>query len=140
MICAVFDCNIIISAIGWKGLPRYCVDLVVSGQIKLCVTTDIWQEYDTMVAEVFKREGVEVDPQAMLGELLQVAHFVDPAPLGKRRSRDAKDDIYLTCALGAGADAIVTNDRDLLDLEKPFGIQIMTPIEFLKLVRSGSSF
>lgn len=27
---------------------------------------------------------------------------VEPAPLGKQRSRDAKDDPYLACALAAG--------------------------------------
>ena len=66
---------------------------------------------------------------------MTVARFVDAAPLGKSRSRDLKDDRYLACALGARAEAIVSNDRDLLDLGKPFGVAILTPIEFLKLVR-----
>lgn len=56
---------------------------------------------------------------------------VEPAPLGKQRSRDVKDDPYLACALGAGAKIIVTRDDDLLALGKPFGIQIMTPRELL---------
>jgi predicted nucleic acid-binding protein len=56
---------------------------------------------------------------------------VEPAPLGKQRSRDVKDDPYLACALGAGAKIIVTRDDDLLALGKPFGIQMMTPRELL---------
>jgi predicted nucleic acid-binding protein len=56
---------------------------------------------------------------------------IEPAPLGKQRSRDLKDDLYLACALGAGARIIVTRDDDLLVLGKPFGIQIMTPRELL---------
>ena len=56
---------------------------------------------------------------------------VEPAPLGKQRSRDAKDDPYLACALGAGAKIIVTRDDDLLVLGKHFGIQIITPRELL---------
>ena len=75
-------------------------------------------------------------PQLMPDWVLTVLYFVEPAPLGKRRSLDPKDDRYLACALGAEAEAIVTNDRDLLALGKPFGISICTPIEFLKLVRS----
>lgn len=63
----------------------------------------------------------------------------DPAPLGKRRSRDFKDDRYLACALVARAEAVVTNDRDLLVLKKPFGIPILTPVEFLKLVRGRTT-
>jgi predicted nucleic acid-binding protein len=57
--------------------------------------------------------------------------LVDPAPLGKQRSRDAKDDPHLACALGAGANLIVPRDRDLLALQKPFGIQIIMPRELL---------
>jgi predicted nucleic acid-binding protein len=63
--------------------------------------------------------------------------LVEPAPLGKQRSRDAKDDPYLACALAAGAKIIVSRDDDLLALGKPFGIQIVTPRELLaKLTRT----
>jgi predicted nucleic acid-binding protein len=34
----------------------------------------------------------------------------------------------------------VTNDRDLLDLGKPFGVSIITPIKFLKLARGRVGF
>jgi predicted nucleic acid-binding protein len=56
---------------------------------------------------------------------------VEPALLGKQRSRDPDDDPYLACALGAGAKIIVTRDNDLLALGKPFGIQIIPPRELL---------
>lgn len=59
-----------------------------------------------------------------------------PAPLGKRRGRDPEDERYLAAALGAQAAALVSNDRVLLSLGKPFGVPILTPIEFLRLVRS----
>ena len=71
-----------------------------------------------------------------LARLLKVAQFFDPAPLGKQRTRDIGDDRYLAAAIGAGAAAIVTNDRDLLALGKPFGISILTPIQFIKMVGS----
>ncbi len=139
MIPAVFDCNVIISAIGWGGHPRSCLNLVAAGQVRLCVTADIVAEFDARVPEVLAERKPQVDPRPTLDWLLTAAYFVDPAPLGKQRSRDLKDDRYLACALGAGAAAIVTNDRDLLDLKKPFGVQVFTPIEFLKFVRSGST-
>ena len=52
-------------------------------------------------------------------------------PLGKQRSRDADDDLFLGCALACGAKVIVSRDDDLLALEKPFGINIVTPRQFL---------
>ena len=67
---------------------------------------------------------------------MTVLYFVEPAPLGTPRSRDPKDDRCLACALGAKAEALVSNDRELLAPERPFGVAILTPVEFLKLVRA----
>ncbi len=58
-----------------------------------------------------------------------------PSPLGKRRSRDAKDDIYLAGALAASAQFLVTYDNDLLELGKPFGVQTIRPAEFLRRIK-----
>jgi putative PIN family toxin of toxin-antitoxin system len=136
MIRAVFDCGVLISAIGWGGNARLCVDRVVAGQATLFVTDEIWNEYADRIPRRLREEQREVDPTLVLSLLLTLAHFVEPTPLGKRRSRDLKDERYLACALAARADAVVSNDRDLLVLGKPFGIPILTPIQFLKLAWS----
>ncbi len=130
----------LISAIGWGGNPRACLTLVGAGQVTLCVTTEVWAEYEHRIPEVLgaKRPGVDASPT--LDWLLSRVRFVEPAPLGKQRSRDLKDDRYIACALGAGAQAVVTSDRDLLVLKKPFGVAILTPVEFLKLIRCRSGF
>jgi putative PIN family toxin of toxin-antitoxin system len=135
MIAAVFDCGILVSAFGWSGNPRYCLDLIYAGQVTLFATEFIWEEYTQRIPAVLAAENRAVDAGKELARLLQVVRFVQPVPLGKQRSRDWKDDRYLACALSARADAIVTNDRDLLALEKPFGIPIFTPAQFLKLAR-----
>ena len=57
--------------------------------------------------------------------------WVEPAPLGRQRSRDVKDERFIAAALSANAKAIVSYDRDLLALEKPFGIPILRPARFL---------
>ena len=62
---------------------------------------------------------------------LEKVHLVEPASLGKLRSRDPRDDPYLAAALSARA-VIVTYDKDLLDLGKPFGVEILRPSAFLK--------
>jgi predicted nucleic acid-binding protein len=62
--------------------------------------------------------------------------LVEPAPLGKRRSRDARDDPFLACALASRAQFIVTKDKDLLALDKPFGVEIVPPREFYRKLES----
>jgi putative PIN family toxin of toxin-antitoxin system len=135
VIAAVFDCNVLISGIGWPGNPRSCLNLVGTGKVLLCVTNAILHEYHGKVIAVLKETRPEIDPRPTLDWLLPGVHIVEPAPLGKLHSRDAKDDRHLACALAAGAQAIVTNDRDLLALGKPYGIAILTPIEFLKFAQ-----
>lgn len=68
---------------------------------------------------------------------LEKVRRVDPAPLGKRRSRDPNDDPYLAAALSARA-VIVTYDKDLLDLGKPFGVEILRPLTFLRCTALAS--
>ncbi|MGD1086199.1 MAG: putative toxin-antitoxin system toxin component, PIN family [Verrucomicrobiota bacterium] len=138
MIRAVLDCGVLVSAIGWGGNARSCLDLAASGQVSLFVTDEIWKEYADRIPAIVAAEQRDVDAQPVLAWLLTIAQFVQPAPLGKPRSRDTRDDPYLACALQAGADVIVSNDRDLLVLGKPFGVAILTPIQFLKFVRGAT--
>jgi putative PIN family toxin of toxin-antitoxin system len=55
------------------------------------------------------------------------ARIVPPTEL-----RDPDDAHVLACAVSAGADAMVTGDKDLLDLESFEGIPIIDPAEALK--------
>jgi len=131
VIPVVFDCGVLISAIGWSGNPRLCLRLVAHRQIRLCASAEIWAEYEEVIPTVLARRRPGVNPRPTLDWLLTVAHFVRGAPLGKQRSRDLKDDRYLACAIAADAEMLVSNDRDLLDLRKPFGIRICTPLRLL---------
>jgi uncharacterized protein len=47
--------------------------------------------------------------------------------------RDPNDDMVVACALEAGADYIVTRDKDLLSLGAYEGIRIVTPRQLLDL-------
>lgn len=131
----VFDCNVILSAIGWNGAARSCLKLVARRRVFLFVTEAILAEYESVIPETLAEELPAIDPQPKLAWVRAKARLVEPSPLGKRRSRDAKDDIYLAGALAASAPYIVTYDKDLLDLEKPFGIEIIRPAEFLRRIR-----
>jgi predicted nucleic acid-binding protein len=138
VIRAILDCGVLVSAIGWGGNARACLDLAAAGQVSLFVTDEIWNEYTHRIPRILAEERPGVDPQPVLAWLLMLAQFVEPAPIGKQRSRDIRDDCYLACALQAGAEVIVSNDRDLLGLGKPFGVAILTPIQFLKFVRGAT--
>ena len=136
MIRAVYDCNIILSGIGWNGSARRCLKLVARRRVFLFVTDAILAEYESVIPEILAEEMPHIDPIPKLAWIRSKARLVQPAALGKRRSRDAGDDIYLAGALAASAQYLVTYDADLLTMEKPFGIETIRPAEFLR--RLGS--
>ena len=134
MIRVVFDCNVVLAAIGWRGTSRLCLKLAAERRLRLCVTEAILAEYEIVIPERLKAEESEVDPGPKLAWIKNASKLFEPAPLGKQRSRDKKDDPYLACALAAQASYIVTYDKDLLKLEKPFGIEILRPAEMLRRI------
>ena len=125
----VIDTNTFIAS-GWRvnAHARRVFANVARRRFRLAVSTAILEEY----------RGVSQRPRfagknyaGLLSWIEKYALVVEPAPLGKRRSRDPKDDIFLACALSARAKFIVSNDQDLLALGKPFGIEILRPAQFI---------
>ncbi len=84
---------------------------------------------------ILGEETPEVHPQPQLAWIRSKSRLVEPSLLGKRRSRDAKDDIYLAASLAASAQYLVTYDRDLLALGKRFGVEVVRPAEFVRRLK-----
>ncbi len=125
----VVDTNTFIAS-GWRvnAHARRVFAGVARRRFRLAVSAAILAEY----------RGVSLRPRfagknygGLLSWIENYGLLVEPAPLGKRRLRDRGDDIFLACALSAGAKIIVSSDQDLLDLGKPFGIEIMRPAQFI---------
>ncbi len=57
---------------------------------------------------------------------------MEPVPLPSPVSRDPDDDSTLGLLVAAGAEVIVTGDRDLLVLRAFRGIPIVSPRDFLE--------
>ena len=126
----VFDAGVVYSGAGWHGEAHLCLVAMARRRFIAFATSETLDELRQVVGEIgFKTPH---SPYTILDWYFGAAKVVSPAPLGKQRSRDPKDDPYIACALGAKAKVIVSRDKDLLALEKPFGIEIIEPKEFLK--------
>jgi predicted nucleic acid-binding protein len=125
----VFDAGVVFSGAGWRGEAHRCLLAMAHRRLIACATEETLKELSDLLADRGNR--AKHPPATTLSWYQDNVKRVEPAPLGKQRSRDVKDDPYLACALGAGAKIIVTRDGDLLVLGKPFGIQIITPRELL---------
>ncbi len=125
----VFDAGVVFSGAGWRGEAHRCLLAMAHRRVTAYATGETLKELSHLLAD--RGDKAKHPPAATLSWYQDHVKRVEPAPLGKQRSRDLKDDPYLACALGAGAKIIVTRDGDLLTLGKPFGIQIMTPRQLL---------
>jgi len=130
----VIDTNVFISAAGSRaGLSWRSFVLLAQRHFQLAVTKEILAEYER-TAERLAREPGEfhgMNWRPLFHWVNDQAVYFEPSPLGKQRRRDAGDDIFLACALASGAKVIVSHDKDLLELEKPFGIEILKPTTFV---------
>jgi predicted nucleic acid-binding protein len=125
----VFDAGVVFSGAGWRGEAHHCLLAMAQRRVVAHATEETLKELSNLLAD--RGDRAKHPPTTLVCWYQDHVKRVEPAPLGKPRSRDVKDDPYLACALGAGAKIIVTRDGDLLALGKPFGIQIITPRELL---------
>ncbi len=126
----VVDTNVVVSAIFWPGESRDCMTHWARRRFQLALTIPLFEEYSEVARRV-ARTILEVNPDPWLNWIERKAKVYAAAPLGKQRSRDLDDDQLLACALASGA-KIISKDADLLVLRKPFGIEIITPRQFVR--------
>lgn len=135
----VVDTNVLISGLfGIKDSPSSKILKAIRTQKIIMVTSPVILEE---VNDVVNRERVvkltKMNPAErmdFMGKLIERSDVTPGRKLQEIISRDAKDDKFLSCAVEARADYIVTGDEDLLDLRHYEGIKIVTPREFLEIL------
>ena len=132
---AVFDANVVASAVCWNGDPWHCLIRLARREAFAWGTDFTLEETRRTSLRLIQQKRPEHNATARLDWYMANVRRIEAAPLGKPRSRDVNDDPYLACALAAQARCLVTFDNDLLDLEKPFGIEMITPAQFLRFLR-----
>lgn len=131
----VLDANVVASGVCWDGEAYLCLVKLARRQAFAYATPDTLEETKEVAVRLIRQKRPKHPAAARLTWYLSCVRLVSPAPLGKPRSRDAKDDPYLSASLGAQAQYLVTYHCGLLDMEKPFGIEVIKPAEFLRRLR-----
>ena len=130
----VLDANVIVAGGCWQGEGWLCLIKLARRRAFAYGTQATMEETRETALRVIRDQQPAHNAVARLNWYLENVRVVEPTPLGKSRSRDVKDDPYLMAALAAKALMIVTYDRDLLVLEKPFGVAIVRPAKFLQML------
>jgi len=126
----VFDTNVYIAGLLWRGKPYYCLLMAKAGTVKLVYCTQTAGELTTKLREKFKFTEDRI--HAVAYELNRIAEKVEITGNLRAVKSDPDDDKFVECALVGKASVIVSDDHHLTDLEKYEGIEILTSDEFLK--------
>lgn len=127
----VIDTNVFVSSF-FGGNPRKIIDMWKTGQIALCLSGDILDEY----IEVLKRIGLNDEDE--LGELLALFSKGLNIIFTSRTQKidvvkdDPEDNKFIECAVALKAELIITGDKALEAVKEYAGIKILTPVQFLK--------
>lgn len=132
VITAVFDSNVIVSGLIWRGESHLCLVAQARRYVRAYASEWIIEEVRRSIKELEATKRTPRDPWPGFNWFSHAAKIVDPESLGKQRSRDPNDDPILGTALGARVNTVVSKDRDLLELGKPFGIEVVHPRDFLR--------
>jgi len=129
----VIDTNVFASSfLNPGGQPRKVIDLWKTGEIILCLSPEIIEEYII----VLSRLGLEGEPE--LDELLDLfrskSNILFAALQGNLKvvSDDPADDKFIQCALRTKAELIISGDRHLLELKRHGEALIVSSASFHK--------
>jgi uncharacterized protein len=135
-VIVVFDTNVIVEAIFWpRSTARRALTGLARRRFKTAVNAAILEEYSAITAEVRARLFPAAQPSGALAWIASKSIPTEPVPLARKLSRDSDDNLFVATAAAARASFLVTQDRDLLVLEKPFGVAILTPVELFRQLR-----
>jgi putative PIN family toxin of toxin-antitoxin system len=127
----VLDTNVLVSAALRNGSLPHRALLKARMEARLLVSDETLAEFrEVLLRDKFDRDVDRFLREGLLQEYARLCTLV-PIPSPVSACRDPKDDKFLEVAMHGRADAIVTGDRDLLDLNPFQGVAIITPAEYL---------
>ena len=134
MIRVVVDTNVFISSF-FGGNPRKVIDLWKSGELTLCLSRPIVDEY----IEVLRRLGLqdEKELEELLGLFAHGFHLVYTAKTPDLNvvEEDPDDDKFIECAVALKAKFVITGDSAVKKIQAYMNIKIVSPREFLSIIK-----
>jgi putative PIN family toxin of toxin-antitoxin system len=134
---AVFDTNVLMASLLWRGPPHALLQHVRAGTVSLVSSPALLAELADVIGRA-KFDAIltrtNISRERSLAEMRRLAEVIEPRPLPQPVCRDPDDDEVLALALAAKVELIVSGDNDLLSLRSFQGIAILAPVEAVSLI------
>ena len=130
---AVFDTNVIVSGLLFKGSTKDLFTFVDSGKITLCFTPNIFAEIQRVLTYTHLQPALKknlISQEEMMDFLRDHSELFEDVSVFNLVKDDSTDNKFIDCAFRAGARWVVSGDHHLLDLGTVGDIRIVTPAQF----------
>jgi hypothetical protein len=134
VIRVVVDTNVFISSF-FGGNPRKIINLWKSGEITLCLSKPIVDEYIEVLRRLELQDEKELEE--LLGLFANGFHLVYTAKTPELLvvEEDSDDDKFIECAVALKAKFVITGDSAVKKIQDYMNIKIVSPKEFLSSFR-----
>ncbi len=130
----VLDTNVLVSALLLKGELSKIVDLWEKGKIIPVISRETFAEFKKVLSyPKFSLTDKEIKT-TIEENILPFFFFFYIAANVTGVCRDPNDDKFISCAISASADFIVSGDKDLCELGRYRSIKIINVKEFIKMI------
>ncbi len=135
----VIDTNVLISAvISHDSAPAEVVRLAITGEIENYTSEEILTEVERILSSEKVLERISIEDKDRIMRIYRlISTKVSPRVKVNAIDRDPSDNKFLEAALEARADFIITGDHHLLELREYRGVKILSPSEFLKMMKNS---
>ena len=127
----VIDTNVLISALGWEGNPRYILNQIIENKIQLLSSPEQLNELKAVLNKDKLKKIPAEDRKEFLLLISEISTIISPS-IKLNIARDEKDNMILELAKVGLANFIITGNKDLLYLKYIDGIKIISPIDFIR--------
>ena len=132
VIRVVLDTNVLVSALLFGGVLNRLVAKWKTGDVVPVFSQATFDEFRRVLAYP-RFDLTESEIMVLIeDEVLPYFDIVETREDIRGACRDPEDDIFLSCAVAAGVDAVVSGDKDLLDMGSFREIPIISVRDFLK--------
>ena len=127
----VIDTNVFVSSF-FGGNPKKIIDLWKKGDVILCLSGEILEEYVEVLHRLgFKDEKELEELLALFAENVNIS-FTKRTPKLHIVEEDPDDNKFIECAVALHASHIITGDKALKAIGSYMGIEILTPQQFFE--------
>ncbi len=128
----LLDTNILISALGWSGKPKFIFEKCLHGELELVTSPNQIEELKR-VMDYPKFNFTEKQKAMFISIILEIATLVEIIGKVKVIVDDSDDNAILETAIMGNVHYLISGDPHLLKLKEFAKVKIVTASEFLEI-------